>query len=711
MTDRPGKYKVVFQPSGRQGWAREGQTLLDVARELGVYIESICGGHQTCGQCRVEIAEGEFPTYGLVSRSAHLSPPDKNELACAQRCGLKPGQRLACSTRIHGDVVIIVPEESRLKRQVIRKAATTRTFRINPAVRPVYIKVPEPQLDESRGEWERVQQELHEHFALKGIRPDITVLREVQGALSRGGRAATLAVRSHQEAIAIYPGYRDDLYGMAIDVGTTTLAGHLVHLRTGEILATVSAMNPQIPYGEDIMSRISYVMQHKDGKEKLHTLILDGLNRLIEEATSRAGISPGEVVELVLVGNTVMHHLFLGLDPTPLGGAPFTLAVQDAVEVKARDFGVNIAAGGYVHVLPCIAGHVGADNVAVLLAEAPHEVSQEIHLVIDVGTNGEILLGNREQILAASSPTGPAFEGAQIRHGMRAAPGAIERVRIDPQTLDVRFKVIGEERWNTEWARDALDLFDPAARSRRHREREKVIKARGICGSGIIEAVAELWKVGAIDDSGRFVPGLAEETDRFIDEGTKGAFVLAWPHESTTREAIVIHSDDIRAVQLAKAALYAGAKLLMNRRGVTQVDRVKLAGGFGSYIDPSHALMLGMIPDTPVQAIEAVGNAAGDGAIIALLDQDARETARRLARWVTYVETALDPSFQEEFVAAIPFPHARDPFPHVAELVKDAEPWRSQRRARAVARNRRSRRRSRSFATKDDAKGHREYNH
>ncbi len=688
-------YTVVFQPSGKRGRARPGQTVLEVARDLGVYIESICGGHQTCGKCRVQVADGRFDTYGLRSAADHLSPPDEGERACAARCGLAPGDRLACTARVQGDVVIVVPEASRVRRQVIRKEAGVRELRINPAVRPYYVEVPAPALEESRGEWERVQEQLRQHFDLKDARADVHVLRHLQAALAAGKRRVTLAIRDDEEAIHLWPGYREDLYGLAVDVGTTTIAGHLAHLRTGEILATVAMMNPQVTFGEDIMSRVSYAMRHEDGRAKMHRAIVDALNQLARDAATDAGISPQDIVDVVLVGNTVMHHLFLGLDPRPLGGAPFTLAIQDAVRLKARDFGLDIAPGGEVYVLPCIAGHVGADNVAVLLAEAPHRVDGEIHLVIDVGTNGEILLGNREQVLAASSPTGPAFEGAQIRHGMRAAAGAIERVRIDPETLEVRFKVVGEARWNTEWPAEALDAFDVAARARRHRERPTVVKARGICGSGIIEAIAELWRVGAIDDSGRFVPGLEEETDRFRPDAAKGEFVLAWPHESATGEAIVVHSDDIRAVQLAKAALYAGAKLLMNRLGIETVDRIKLAGGFGSYIDPVHALMLGMIPDAAVDRIAAVGNAAGDGALMALLDRDLREEARRLARWVTYVGTALEDAFQEEFVAAIPIPHARDPFPHVADLVADAEPWRSQRRARARAANRNRRRSSR----------------
>ncbi len=687
-------YHIVFQPSGRQGKARAGQTVLDVARELGVYIESICGGRQTCGKCRIEIAEGHFPRYDLTSTTEHLSPPDAGEQACAQRCGLKPGQRLSCSARILGDLVVVVPEESRAKRQIIRKAAGERTLRVQPAMRLAYVEVPPPALEESRGEWERIQAELHDHFGLDDVRADIVVLRDLQAALKEGRRAITLTIRQGGEALRVQAGYHEDIYGMAVDVGTTTVAGHLVHLRTGRLLATVSMMNPQIPFGEDIMSRISYAMQHQDGRERMHAAILEGLNSLVRDAARQANIHPQDIVETVLVGNTVMHHLFLGLDPATLGGAPFTLALQDAVDLKARDFGLDIAPGGYVHVLPCVAGHVGADNVAVLLAEAPYRVEDEVHLVIDVGTNGEILLGNHKQILAASSPTGPAFEGAQIRYGMRAAPGAIERVRVDPETLAVRFKVIGEERWNDAWPQEAMDAFDVAARGRRGQGRPVVVKARGICGSGIIEAVAELWRVGVIDDSGRFVSGLEEETERFRTDGAKGEFILAWPHETATGEVISVHSDDIRAVQLAKAALYAGARLLMKRLGLSSVDRIKLAGGFGSYIDPVHALMLGMVPDAATERVVAVGNAAGDGALMALLDANLREEARRLARWVTYVGLALEPTFQEEFVAAINIPHARDPFPHVDALVASADPWRSQRRARKHVHSRRRRRRS-----------------
>lgn len=690
---RRNTFTVVFQPSGKRGTARAGQTVLDVARDLGVYIESICGGHQTCGKCRVRVAEGHFDTYGIDSRPDHLSPVDDGERACAERCGLAPDERLGCSARILGDVVIVVPEESRVKRQVIRKEAGARELRIDPAMRLCYVEVPAPALEESRGEWERVQEQLVNHFALSDVKPDVAVLRDLQATLRKGGRSITLTIWQEREAVQIRPGYHEDVYGLAVDVGTTTIAGHLAHLRTGEVLTTVAMMNPQVAFGEDIMSRVSYAMRHEDGREKMHRAIVEALNQLAQDAARDAGISTDDIVEVVLVGNTVMHHLLLGLDPSPLGGAPFTLAVQDAVYVKARDFGLDIAVGGVVYVLPCIAGHVGADNVAVLLAEAPHTVEGEIHLVIDVGTNGEILLGNRDQVLAASSPTGPAFEGAQIRHGMRAAPGAIERVRIDPETLEVRFKVIGEERWSSEWPAEALDAFDVAARARRYRDRPTVVKARGICGSGIIEAIAELWRVGAIDDSGRFVPGLAEETDRFRADGAKGEFVLAWPHETALGEPIVVHSDDIRAVQLAKAALYAGTRLLMNRLGIESVDRIKLAGGFGSYIDPIHALMLGLIPDAAPERVRAVGNSAGDGALMALLDKGLREEARRLARWVTYVGTALEERFQEEFVAAIPIPHARDSFPHVDALLADTEPWRSQRRARAreATRNRRRR--------------------
>jgi len=464
-------------------------------------------------------------------------------------------------------------------------------------------------------------------------------------------------------------GYHEGLYGLAVDVGSTTVAAHLCDLHTGAVLATEAMMNPQVTFGEDLMSRVSYVMMHDDGLQKMHAAIIAGLNKLAGLAAHAAGLRARDIHELVVAGNTVMHHILLGLDPTDLGGAPFTLASHAAIDIKARELGLKLHPGANVHFMPLEAGHVGSDNVGVLVAEAPDQ-QDAIMLVIDVGTNAEILLGNRERLLSCSSPTGPAFEGAQIAHGQRAAPGAIERVRIDRATGEPRFKVIGKDAWS-----DALPPDE--------------IGATGICGSGIIEAVAELFMAGALRADGRF----AEEDERrkTKDEslqvgdsspsslvvrppsrirrnGPKAEYILATADQTATGREIVVTQDDVRNIQLAKGALYAGCKLLMRRRGVETVDKIVLAGAFGSYIDPLHAMVLGLFPDCALDQVYAVGNAAGDGARIVLLSKARRAEATLAARRVEYVETAIDPAFQDEFVGAMHLPHMTDPFPHLDAL-------------------------------------------
>jgi uncharacterized 2Fe-2S/4Fe-4S cluster protein (DUF4445 family) len=441
------------------------------------------------------------------------------------------------------------------------------------------------------------------------------------------------------------------VYGLAVDIGSTTVVAHLCDLRTGQVLATEAMMNPQVRYGEDLMSRVSYGMMEPQGVARLHRSVIGALNDLAKRAAATAGLTTEDLLEVVLVANTVMHHLLLGIDPVELGGAPFALAISDPVDLKARDLSLKLHPAARVHVLPCIAGHVGADNVAVQLAEAPHQ-QDELMLIIDVGTNAEIVLGNREAVCCASSPTGPAFEGAQITHGQRAAPGAIERVRIDPLTLEPRFKVIGGDDW-----------VSPDSAPSDH------VRATGICGSGIIEAVVEMFLAGIIDQDGRFNENGPSRSPRVRFDGRRGEYVLADPSQTVTGSPMVVTQNDVRAIQLAKGALYAGVKLLMEHKGVTTVDRIVLAGAFGSYIDPQHAMILGMIPDCELSKVVAVGNAAGDGARIALLNRDQRTEAARIARRVEHVQTAVAANFQAEFVGAMALPHATDPFPHLEGLI------------------------------------------
>lgn len=647
----PNSHLVILMPSGRRGVVQHGESLLEAARQMGVEIESICAGRLTCAKCKIRVESGNFQKLGIHSEPEHLTPPSEEERYLLNRLQ-ESGYRMSCSACVLGDVLITVPEESMAHKQIIRKSASERVIEIAPAVRQVYVEVEEARLGEHRGDWGRLQAALADQWQLYNLAIDLLALRHLQAALRKGDWSVTVTLWQDREVIDVRPGYEEGAYGLAVDIGSTTVAAYLCDLRTGELLATESTMNPQVSYGEDLMSRVSYATTHSDGLDKMHSAIIDTLNKLAAHAASQAGIRARQIHELVVVGNTTMMHIFLGIDPVELGGAPFALANRDAMDIKARELGLRLHPSANVHAMPSEAGHVGADNVGVLIAEEPYQ-QEAISLIVDVGTNAEIVLGNQDWMFSASSPTGPAFEGGQISSGMRAAPGAIERVRIDPDTKIANYRVIGEERWSNECA------FGP----NQPVELQPTYLASGICGSGIIEAVAEMFLTGILSADGRFNPDL--ESDRVVWQGRKGAYVLATEEQTVNGKPLLVTQDDVRSIQLAKAALYAGAKLLMNKAGVEEVDRIILAGAFGSYIEPKHAMVLGMIPDCDLEHIYAVGNAAGDGARIALLSRHKRAEAGEIAHWVKYIETAVDPDFQKEFVGAMHFPHKEDPFPHL----------------------------------------------
>ncbi len=666
MTDQ--SHPLALMPSGRRGAVPHGTTLLEAARSLGVEIESICGGRQTCGKCQVIIEEGHFPKHALTSAADHLTPLGVVEANYLAEHHLT-GRRLACACEVTGELLVTVPEESQARKQIIAKAATDRVIEIDPAVRQVYVELEVPTLESRGGDWERLQAALADPWGLKNVAMDSVVLPTLQPALKQGKHKVTVTLWQDREVLRVEPGYKEGVYGLAVDIGSTTVAAHLCDLRTGAVLASEAAMNPQVRYGEDLMSRVSYCMMEAQGLARLQRAIITALNELAGKAAARAGLSAEDILDIVLVGNPVMHHLLLGIDPVELGGAPFALAVSEAIDLKARDLGLKLNPAARAHVLPCIAGHVGADNVAVQLAEAPHQ-QDSLMLIIDVGTNAEIVLGNREQISCASSPTGPAFEGAQITHGQRAAPGAIERVRIDPVTLEPRWRVIGQEAWI-----QPGDSIPDSAR------------ATGICGSGIIEAIVEMFLAGIIGADGRFNAEGHERSPRIRAKERVKEYVLVNESQTATGKPIVVTQNDVRAIQLAKAALYAGTKLLMNQQNAVAVDRIVLAGAFGAYIDPKYAMLLGLIPDCDLEKVIAVGNAAGDGARIALLNRGQRLEAARLARWVQHIQIAVDPNFQAEFVAAMAFPHATDPFPHLEGMIpaRSTKPRTERRRQRRQA--------------------------
>jgi uncharacterized 2Fe-2S/4Fe-4S cluster protein (DUF4445 family) len=647
----PAEPLVIFTPSGRRGRFPTETTVLDAARALGVDIDSVCGGRGICGRCQVEQSVGSFAKHGIESRPENLSPFDAVETEYRDQRGLATGRRLSCTAHLRGDAVIDVPPESQVYRQVVRKGLDVRDFHIDPVVRLHYVEVTRPELASPTGDLIRLQEALEREWGLTDLEADLGVLVALQPALEKGLWAVTVAVHDRHAITGIWPGLHEKAYGVAIDVGSTTIAGHLADLADGSVLASAGVMNPQIRFGEDLMSRVSYAMMHPEGAVEMTAAVRKALNGLLATLAMHSGIKRDEILELAIVGNPIMHHLLLGIDPIPLGSAPFALATDRAVRLRAAELELKTHPGARVYVLPCIAGHVGADTAGVILAEAPHE-SEVVELVVDVGTNAEIVLGNRHFLLAASSPTGPAFEGAQISSGQRAAPGAIERVRIDRETLEPRFRVIGSELWSD----------DPG-----FAEATAETGVTGICGSGIVEVVAELFLAGVITEDGIVDGTLATRTPRVIAEGRTFSY-LVHDGSGAGRPRIVVTQNDVRAIQLAKAALYAGVRLLMDRAGIETVEEIRLAGAFGSQIDMFHAMVLGLIPDADLAHAKSAGNAAGTGALIALLSGAARREIEGVVRTVEKIETAVEPRFQQHFVEAMAFPHKTAPYPHLSAV-------------------------------------------
>ncbi len=651
LSNQDQKALVVFTPSGKRGRFSLGTPVLDAARSLGVDIDSVCGGRAICGRCQVIPGTGEFAKHGISSDKDSLSAFSEVETRYDSKRGLKSGYRLSCQTKILGDAVIDVPESSQVHKQVVRKRAEARDIDINPLSKLYYIEVAEPDMHDPSSDLERVFLALQQQWDVDDVAIDFPLLSKLQKVLRAGKWKITVGVHGDgdKKIIAIWPGFHDAAFGLAIDVGSTTIAAHLCNLATGQVVASAGLMNPQIRFGEDLMSRVSYVMMNPGGDVEMTTEVRRAISELGRQTTKEAGVSVDDVLEVTLVGNPVMHHLLLGIDPIELGGAPFALTTGLPVKVRASDLDLDLNASAQVYVLPCIAGHVGADTAAVILSEEPYK-SDDMMLLVDVGTNAEIVLGNKDRLVACSSPTGPAFEGAQISCGQRAAPGAIERIRIDRETLDPVYRVIGSELWSNE------EGFAEAIKS---------TGITGICGSGIIEIIAEMFLAGIVDVDGLIDGSLSEKTDRIITNDRTFSYVI-----HAGEQTLAITQNDVRAIQLAKAALYAGIKLLMEKLDITQIDTIRLAGAFGSHIDVKYAMALGLIPDCDLAHVHSAGNAAGTGARIALLNKEARGTIERVVRQVEKIETAVEPKFQEHFVNAMAFPHKVDEFPKLSLEIK-----------------------------------------
>ena len=640
---------IIFTPSGKRGRFPKGTPVLQAARSLGVDLDSVCGGRGICSKCQITPSYGEFPKHGVTVADGALSAWNAVEERYKSKRGLIDGRRLGCQAQIQGDIVIDVPEESQVHKQVVRKRAEAREIVMDPATKLYYVEVAEPDMHNPKGDLERLLDALWEQWQLANIIGDLRTLQMLQPALRDGDWKVTVAIytgrgRSDGRIIQVWPGFHEGaIYGVAFDVGSTTIACHLCDLPTGDVKASSGLMNPQIRFGEDLMSRVSYSMMNPGGHAEMTKAVREAINALIGQVAAEALIDRTDIVEGVLVGNPVMHHLFLGLDPKELGWAPFALATSDSLTLWAREIELEMHPDARIYVLPCIAGHVGADAAAVALSEAPHR-QDEMTLVVDVGTNAEILLGNRHKVVACSSPTGPAFEGAQISAGQRAAPGAIERVRIDPETREPRFRVIGTDTWSDE------DGFDAAV--------------TGICGSGIIEVIAEMRLAGIVNEDGMIHPPEVTGSPRIEKDGRTWSYRLHDGSEDGGSSVLVTQAD-VRAIQLAKAALHAGAQLLMDKMGLETVDRVVLAGAFGAHISPLHAMVLGMIPDCKVDRVTSAGNAAGTGARIALLNSAARREIEHIVQSIEKIETAVEEKFQEHFVNAIAVPHKTHKYPQL----------------------------------------------
>ena len=658
---------VIFQPSGRRGRVPLGVSLAEASRLIGVDIEAPCGGKQVCGKCKIRVEQGRFKKFGIESKQMHAGPWQPGESDYILPEEKEAGYRLGCVASVQGDLLIYVPEAARAGKQVVSKAATPLEIKIDPAVKQYDVELDAPTLEDPTGNFERLAEALEKRYGLKALRIDLTALRNLQDALDAGGGHVTVTVWMDQEIVRIRPGPVSDHFGLAIDIGTTTVAAYLCELASGQVVDTLSMMNPQVKYGEDVVSRISFHMENPGGLQRMSSDLVKGLNELIDQVLSKEyiyplqsgkaiRIRPADIVDVSIAGNTAMHHLLLQLDPEPLGVIPFAPAIHHSLDIKAQDLGLNVNPAAHIFILPNEAGFVGGDNVGVILKEEPHR-QEQMQLLIDVGTNGELVLGNKERLICASCATGPALEGAQIEFGMRAAPGAIERLTIDPETHEVDYKVIGRDPW--------LSYSEP-----------QEMNTKGICGSGVLDAVAQLFLAGIVVKSGAFAKHQPSPRFRKNPATDIKEFVLAWARETSIAKDIVITQHDIRQIQLAKASIYVGCKLMMRKLGIDTIDKIRIAGAFGSHIDCTLALVLGMFPDCAVDNIVSVGNAAGDGCRMTLLNRAKRLEADWISRHTEYVELTLEADFQRQLMEAIHIPHMTDIFTHLEGIAPQEVPTR-----------------------------------
>jgi|GEM_PF-3908 len=628
------EHKIVFQPMGIITSIEENETILHAAQRLGIGITAYCGGQKTCKKCRIKIIEGVFDAYGIKSSIRSVYPIEDIEKENFNDYEIAQNYRLACVTKVRGSVVVEIPKESRMSEGIILKDAKEKDVTLKPAIKTYYLELDKASLKNNRDDVTRIKEALINNYSevSNDLEIDFQVLKQLSRVLRENHWKINVTILYNKKIINVESGDYKKKYGVAIDVGTTTIAAYLCDLEKGGTTQSATIMNPQISFGDDVLTRVSYCANVKNGVEELRELLIDGLNELLNELEEKENISSNQICEVVIVCNTVMQHIALGINPKYLGVSPFISTVSEPIDIIAQDFGIDILPGGNVHFLPSEAGFIGADNVAVLIAEEPY-LQEKMKLIIDIGTNSEICFGNKDKLYTTSCATGPALEGAQIKCGMRAANGAIEAVEINPVTLEPSIKIIGQKN---------------------------VQSPIGICGSGILDVISQMAVTGIIEPNGKFSKVIKSKRLRCGNDGKK-EYVLYFKKNDNERD-IVVTQKDVRAVQLAKAALYAGAKILMQQWGSENIDEIILAGAFGSYIDKNNALKLGLFPDCHLDTVKVVGNAAGTGARIALLNVDKRTEAKNIARKIQFVETATKNEYQMLFAKSMAIPHEIDRF-------------------------------------------------
>ena len=618
--------RIVFEPSGKQVVVGPGKSILEAASKAGVSIRSECGGRGLCGKCKV-----------IIPSKTGLSPLTKNEKSRLTAKEIEKGFRLACLSLVTGEaenVTVIIPEESRLEKRRILIEGFERDVSLEPAIYKVFLEVPKPSLGDVRADAERLLNVLGEKLEIS-----LEVLRKLPTVLRDGNWRVSVTIWNNQRIIDIEAGRSDESYGVAVDLGTSKIIGYLVDLSNGDIIRTATIENPQLVYGEDLVTRISLTIEEKEKLQELHNVLIEGINTIIEELCKKASINPNRIYEMTVVGNTAMHHFFMAIPPKNLALYPYVPAVKYPINIQAKKLNVKLNPSANIHVLPVIAGFVGADAVGDVLATGIYE-SEKTQLLIDIGTNTEIILGNKKWLIACSCASGPAFEGMHIKHGMKAVSGAIERVWINPKTYEVKYKTIDNK------------------------------KPIGICGSAMIDILAELWKAKIIDFRGKFKSRI--NTPRYREINNKPEFVIAWRHETALNEDIVVTQDDIHEIQLAKAAIHTGCAILMKRKNIKkkQIDKILIAGTFGNYLDPVNSKIVGLIPDIPTGKIKFVGNTAGLGAKVVLISKEMRRKAEEISKKTEYLELAADPDFKVEFAHSIYIPHKNiDNFPTAKKYV------------------------------------------